>query len=112
MGLYRLEELLRGTRDDVKAGLVAHGIIESLDFLVLTLLDTFRSKDEEDRALFLNLTTDNSAVMERVRDQLLRKGAELSPEALEALFSASSLYERIVWLLRQYCLLLKDQERG
>lgn len=110
-GLYSLEELLRLTRNDDKAGAVAHGIVEGLDFLLLTLLDTQKSQDEQDRELFLKLTTDNSAVMERVRDQLLRKGAELSPEALEALFSASSLYERIVWLLRQYCLLLNGLER-
>lgn len=110
-GLYRLEELLQPTRADDKAGAVAHGIVEGLDFLALTLLDTLKSKDEQDRALFLKLTTDNSMVMERVRDQLLRKGAELSPEAQEALFSGSSLYERIVWLLRQYCLLLTSIER-
>ncbi len=110
-GLYKLDELLRPTRDDVKARAVTHGIVEGLDFLMLTLLDTIKSLDEQDRALFLKLTADNSEVMERVRDQLLRKGSELSSDALEALFSSSSLYERIVWLLRQYCLLLNGRER-
>jgi phosphate:Na+ symporter len=110
-GLYRLDELLRPARDDDKAGAVAHGIVEGLDFLVLTLLDALKSQDEQDRALFLKLTADKSEVMERLRNQLLSKGDELSPKAHEALFSASSLYERIVWLLRQYCLLLNGLER-
>jgi phosphate:Na+ symporter len=110
-GLYRLDELLRPARDDDKAGAVAHGIVEGLDFLVLTLLDALKSQDEQDRALFLKLTSDKSEVMERLRNQLLSKGDELSPKAHEALFSASSLYERIVWLLRQYCLLLNGLER-
>ena len=110
-GLNRLDDLLRPVQDDDKARAVAHEMIEALDFLVLTLLDVVQSKTEQDRALFLKLTADKSEVMEQLRHQFLRTGNELSPKAHEALFSAFSLYGRIVWLLRQYCLLVNGLDR-
>jgi phosphate:Na+ symporter len=103
-GLFSLNELLCPGRADDKTEAVAHGIVEGVDFLVLTLLDALKSQDEQDRALFLKMTADQSEVMERIRRKLLLS-SERSAKMHEALFRASSLYERMVWLLRQYCLL-------
>jgi hypothetical protein len=54
----------------------------------------------------MQMTADNSGVMEHVRQDFLARGNEFSPHLHEQLFSATSLFERINWLLRQYCGLL------
>ena len=48
--------------------------------------------------------------MEHVRQDFLARGHELSPQLHEVLFSLTSLFERIIWLLRQYCGLVQMKQ--
>ena len=95
--------LHRDQYGDRQPGASARSITESLDFTLLSLLDEIRSEDGQDCEIFLQMTADISGVMEHVRQDFLARGHELSPQLHEVLFSLTSLFERIVWLLRQYC---------
>jgi phosphate:Na+ symporter len=45
-------------------------------------------------------------LMERIRQRVLREDPAMPPAAQEALFAATMLFERIVWLSRQTTMLL------
>lgn len=103
---HELDGLLRPALEIESVAKLGHSIIESLDFIFLALLDAVKTEDRQDSELFMQMTADNSGVMEHVRQDFLARGNEFSPQLHELLFSATSLFERINWLLRQYCGLL------
>jgi len=105
-GLHQLHGLLPSPQGGRGVDAVSHGIVEGLHFMVLALLDALISQDPQDRALLLTLVSDKTEVMERVRHQLLREGHAWSSQVHETLFMATSLFERMIWVLRQYGLLL------
>jgi phosphate:Na+ symporter len=104
--IHELDALLRPLLESDSVANLGRSIIESLDFLILALLDAVKTGDRQDADLFMQMTADNSGVMEHVRQDFLARGSEFSPQLHELLFSATSLFERINWLLRQYCGLL------
>jgi hypothetical protein len=104
--IHELDGLLRPLLDLDGAATLGRSIIESLDFIILALRDAVKTGDRQDCDLFMQMTADNSGVMEHVRQDFLARGSEFSPQLHELLFSATSLFERINWLLRQYCGLL------
>lgn len=108
--VHELDPLLRTLLANDGVSKLAHSIIESLDFNLLSLRDAITTEDPQDCELFLQMTADNSGVMEHVRQDFLARGHELSPQLHEVLFSLTSLFERIIWLLRQYCGLLQMRQ--
>jgi phosphate:Na+ symporter len=108
---HELDGLLRPLLEIENVAKLGHSIIESLDFIFLALLDAVKTEDRQDSELFMQMTADNSGVMEHVRQDFLARGNEFSPQLHELLFSATSLFERINWLLRQYCGLLAQGVR-
>lgn len=108
---HDLDGLLRPLLEIESVSKLGHSIIESLDFIFLALLDAVKTEDRQDSELFMQMTADNSGVMEHVRQDFLARGNEFSPQLHELLFSATSLFERINWLLRQYCGLLAQGVR-
>jgi phosphate:Na+ symporter len=105
--IHELDPLLVTLLANDGVSKLARTITESLDFTLLSLLDAIKTEDGQDCDLFLQMTADNSGVMEHVRQDFLARGHELSPQLHEVLFSLTSLFERIIWLLRQYCGLLQ-----
>lgn len=79
-------------------------LLESLDTLLLTALDTTRASDPDDLALLLRLTADRGDLMERLRRQLLASETALDHAQKSDLFYVTGLFERAVWLLRQFAL--------
>jgi phosphate:Na+ symporter len=106
---HELDGLLRPLLEIESVSKLGHSIIESLDFIFLALLDAVKTEDRQDSELFMQMTADNSGVMEHVRQDFLARGSEFSPQLHELLFSATSLFERVNWLLRQYCGLLAQR---
>lgn len=78
---------------------------ESLHLILLTAADAWRSGDSDDLALLLKLTEDRGEMMERLRRSY--QMAEGGAGQISALFYATSLFERAVWLVRQVGLSLK-----
>ncbi|MCX7212677.1 MAG: hypothetical protein NTW53_08320 [Burkholderiales bacterium] len=108
--IHELDPLLRTLLANDEVAKLARSITDSLDFTLLSLLDAIRSEDGQDCDLFLQMTADNSGVMEHVRQDYLARGHELSPQLHEVLFSLTSLFECIIWLLRQYCGLVQMKQ--
>ena len=72
---------------------------ESLHFLLTLVADQAKGDDPEDDML-KRLTADRSAVMTRFRNEIAVNGAQSNANR-EALFVATGLFERMVWLVRQ-----------
>jgi phosphate:Na+ symporter len=81
------------------------GLVESLHVLLLTLEDAVRSGDPDDLEALRALTGDRSELMHSIRSRLLASSS-MESSTREALLSAISLFERLVWLLRRFALLL------
>lgn len=92
-------------RGEGEPGILMDGLVESLHVLLLTLHDAVRSGDPDDLAVLQALTGDRSELMHSIRSRLLA-AATMEAATREALLSAISLFERLVWLMRRYALLL------
>jgi phosphate:Na+ symporter len=89
----------------------AEQLRDSLAEAVHALLETFSSAvangEADDIDLLLCLTADRSSVMENTRARLLGGDSALSLPDKQQLLAATSLAERISWLMRRYAKLIK-----
>lgn len=76
-------------------------LVESVSTLLLTATEAARSGDPDDLALLHRLTGDRGDLMERLRRTFSNAAPELDHQRKTHLFYLTSLFERIVWLLRQ-----------
>ena len=76
-------------------------ITESCHFLLGVLHDAAVSRDEQDIGILEMLAHDRSEVMDALRKGWLQQAASTGQPMLEALFAATSLVERFVWILRR-----------
>ena len=72
-----------------------------------TLADVARSPDADDLEMLRMLTHDRSELMDAIRRRM--QGGDAAVEVQQAVFSATAVFERCVWLLRRYVLLLDAQ---
>lgn len=91
---------------------VAESMTEALHALLSALVDATGSEDVAEREFVLSLLANRDELMERMRQRILRENPDLPVKAQEALFSATMLFERIVWLSRRTALLLASPERS
>ena len=113
-GVYELDGLLARTRPTAASGNQAleSNITEALHFLLLALHDAALSPDPDDLELLQALSGDRAEVIEKLRHQLLRQSDDRGAQIKETLYAATSLFERLVWLIRQYGQLLRTSPRG
>lgn len=102
-----LVERLRQPAANPDAERMRHNVAEGVHALLETLANTAESKDALDLQLLLHLSADRSEVMERVRRELLGGDAVLSLGDKQQLLDATSLVERITWLVRRYARLIR-----
>jgi hypothetical protein len=76
-----------------------------MSLILLTARDAWTGADALDLAHLLKLTEDRGGLMERIRSSC--QGGELPHDQQSALFYATTLFERTVWLLRQLGLSLQ-----
>lgn len=101
--LVQLIETLDGPQDGRLARL-AGSIVESLHALLEELAVEAVEHEAERREALLAVTLDRSEMMDRVRRSLL---AEAQDEGVQAaLYPLTLLFERNVWLIRRYLILL------
>ncbi|WP_028571058.1 Na/Pi cotransporter family protein [Desulfonatronum lacustre] len=86
-------------------------LTEGMHAILRTMAETLSASDkidldEDDAAMLAAMTSDRSALMERLRHGLLRHTEELSYAVQESLFAATSLFERTIWLLGRYLALV------
>lgn len=88
---------------------VADQMIEALHTLLTSLAEATASSDPGEREMMLTLLGHRDELMERIRQRVLREDPHMPPKAQEALFSATMLFERAVWLARRNALLLTPE---
>jgi phosphate:Na+ symporter len=81
-------------------------LVEGLHSLLIFLRDDFNA---DDLNMLLMMSSDRSGLMESLRNRLLQSEASLSFDSQSRLFAATSLLERIVWLINSYASLLKRE---
>lgn len=82
----------------------ANHLAESLHMLLLSTLDARRTTDPAETELLLRMTSDRGDLMERMRRNLLAAPQPVDHQHKSRVFYLTSLFERIVWLLRQFAL--------
>lgn len=85
---------------------VTDRMIESLHALLTALVEATAANDPSERELLLALLGHRDETMERIRQRVLKQDPDIPPKAQEALFAATMLFERIIWLARRSTLLL------
>jgi phosphate:Na+ symporter len=88
------------------SGRVADAMIEAMHALLGALVDATSSEDATEQQLVLSMLGHRDELMERMRRRVLQENPELPADAQEALFAATMLFERIVWLARRSALLI------
>ncbi|MGQ9365964.1 Na/Pi cotransporter family protein [Azospirillum sp. A39] len=89
---------------------LTRSLVESLHALLATLADTVDDPDPGDVELLIALCSDRSELMERTRSNLVRVDTPPTQAVRQALFTQTALFERIVWLIRRYAVLLRSAE--
>ncbi len=74
-------------------------MVEGLHAILMVAADVARDANPDDLDMLHILTGERSALMDRVRQELLGGGASIGGR--EALLSATLLFERILWMLRR-----------
>lgn len=85
---------------------LSHSMTEALHLILESLAEAAASRDPEDLQLLKGLTHDRSDLMDRARRNLMGNEANIGKDLQHAAFSATSLFERSVWLMRRYLLTL------
>jgi phosphate:Na+ symporter len=93
-------------RRSKSAARVADQMVESLHSLLSALVDATASENPEDIHFLIALLGHRDELMEKLRARVISEDPNMPPEAQTALFSATMLFERVIWLARRNALLL------
>jgi phosphate:Na+ symporter len=88
---------------------LADNLREGLGALLLTAEEAVRSLDPDDIALMRRLTADRDSVVDQLRRGALAADQGLTAADHRHLYSVTSAFELIVWMLRRYSALLVPQ---
>ncbi len=86
-------------------------IIEGLHALLLTLEDCLNDSEDDCEVLLL-MSSDRSSLMEQFRSELLEPENQLGPESRRELFTATTLFERLVWQINSFAQVLARSDRS
>lgn len=89
---------------------LADNLREGLGALLLTAEEAVRRLDPDDIALMRRLTADRDSVVDQLRRGAIAADRGLTAADHRHLYSVTSLFELIVWMLRRYSALLAPQE--
>jgi phosphate:Na+ symporter len=85
---------------------LADNLREGLGALLLTAEEAVRTLDADDIALMRRLTADRDSVVDQLRRSALAADQGLTAADHRQLYSITSAFELIVWMLRRYSALL------
>lgn len=96
----------QNARKSVSSGRVADQMVESLHSLLSALVEATASGQPDDLQFLLSLLGHRDEIMERIRQRVMRDDPNMPMPSQAALFSATMLFERVIWLARRNALLL------
>lgn len=85
---------------------LSSNLSEGVAALLMTADDAVRSCDADDLALLRQLTADRDSLVDEMRRRVIAADKTLSAHDQRALYVITSLFERVVWMLRRYGALL------
>jgi hypothetical protein len=110
-GLHEtLGELLAQIEAEATGRVFDLGILlrEALGAIVSFAADAARTRAKDDIALLLQITSDRSRMVERIRQETLLLGVADAVADYPRLYDLTARYERAVWLLNRYGRLLAE----
>lgn len=102
--------LLAADAPEQSARRLRNQLIEGLHALLMILADT-RDDTLEELEFLLIMSGDRSSLMEQMRSKLLNNGEKLCADSQRRLFAATTLLERLTWMIHSYAQLLARSER-
>jgi len=96
----------KGARKSESSGRVADQMVESLHSLLSALVDATTSGQPDDLHFLLSLLGHRDEIMEKIRQRVMRDDPNMPMQSQTELFSATMLFERVIWLARRNALLL------
>ena len=69
----------------------------------------YKRQEPEDLQFLLTLLGHRDEIMEKIRQRVLREDPNMLPVSQTALFSATMLFERVIWLARRNAMLLTSE---
>lgn len=104
-----LAQTLEPPAQDSGAERMRNNVAEGMHALLDRLADAADGQDADDLDLLLQVSQDRSGAMQRLRANLLGRSKEMSPADKQQVLDATTLVERVTWLIRRYVRLLKQQ---
>jgi phosphate:Na+ symporter len=99
-------ETAQDARKTPSSGRVADQMVESLHSLLTALVDASATGEPDDLQFLLSLLGHRDEIMEKIRRRVMQEDPNMPLDSQTALFSATMLFERIIWLSRRNALLL------
>ena len=98
------------SRKDIssRARELGNSIMESTDFIILTAIDTIRSREEGEIDTLEILTQDRSSLMTKMRHNYFDSERELSDADRNFVLDVTILFENVIHILARYGVLLKS----
>lgn len=84
-------------------------VSEGLAGLLLVASEAVRSGNADDLALLRQLTADRDSLVEQLRRRVIAADKSLAVRDQQTLYAITSVFERVVWMLRRYGALLNIQ---
>jgi phosphate:Na+ symporter len=110
--LHELGEALAGPFELPSLKSLAENLSEGLAALLMVAYEAVRDGDADDLALLQKLTADRDSLVDQMRRRVVSADKSLSVRDQQTLYTITSLFERIVWMLRRFgALLVVDTDR-
>ena len=107
-----LTEAIGGAPRSGPLGTMTGNMAEGLHAVLLAAADAMASPDEANLELLHQLTADRGQLMESVRGSLVRGEQTLTIDEHQTLFTSTSLFERVIRLLRRLQAVMAATARG
>jgi phosphate:Na+ symporter len=107
-----LSVVLKAKFESAELRTLCDNLAEGLGALLLTAEEANRTLDPDDLAMFRGLTADRDSLVDKMRRRVIASERALSANDQQMLYAVTSLFERIVWLLRRYGTLLAPAPGG
>jgi phosphate:Na+ symporter len=93
-----------------KLAALIQNFVEALDFLLLTASEAASTANADDATLLGSLCADRGELMGNIRKLYLSSEQDMLPQEKSLLLSLTSLFERIVWIVRRLAGLLEKSQ--
>lgn len=90
-----------GGTGDARTSALAANLIEAADAVLLTAVEGVRARDVDELTMLAAMTEDRGTLMEGIRRRAIEGHGGPGQEIEVTIFHLTSLFERIIWLLRQ-----------